>query len=115
VKPSTQARYESLLRVHVMPTWGPVPLNAITHSGVGGWVAGLTTARLAPASVRRAHRVLSLLLSSAVKDNRIARNPADGVSLPHSSQPHKRYLTHEQVAMLADAAGDHGLLIRVLA
>jgi integrase len=115
VKPSTRARYESLLRVHVMPTWGPVPLNAVTHSGVGGWIAGLTTAGLAPASVRQTHRVLSLLLSSAVKDNRIARNPADGVSLPQSSQPQKRYLTHEQVATLADAAGDHGLLIRVLA
>jgi integrase len=65
--------------------------------------------------VRQAHRVLSLLLSSAVKDNRIARNPADGVSLPQSGQSQKRYLTHEQVAALADAAGDHGLLIRVLA
>jgi integrase len=65
--------------------------------------------------VRQAHRVLSLLLASAVKDNRIARNPADGVRLPRSSQQSKRYLTHEQVAALADAAGDHGLLIRVLA
>jgi integrase len=114
VKPSTQARYESLLRVHIAPTWATVPLNMVTHSGASAWVAGLSDVGLAPASVRQAHRVLSLLLSSAVKDNRIARNPADGVGLPRSHQPHKRYLTHEQVATLADAAGEHGLLIRVL-
>ncbi len=115
VKPSTQSRYESLLRVQVTPTWGSVPLSSVTHSSITAWVAGLTDAGLAPASVRPAHRVMSLLLSSAVKDNRIARNAANGVRLPRSAQPPKRYLTHEQVAGLADAAGDHGLLIRVLA
>jgi integrase len=115
VKPSTQARYESSLRVQITPTWASVPLSSVTHSGITAWVAGLSDAGLAPASIRQAHRVLSLLLSSAVKDNRIARNPADGVRLPRSTQPVKRYLTHEQVALLADAAGDHGLLIRVLA
>jgi integrase len=115
VKPSTQARYESLLRVHIAPTWARVPLNSVTHSGVSSWVSNLCDAGLAPASVRQAHRVLSLLLSSALRDNRIARNPADGVRLPRSHQSQKTYLTHEQVATLADAAGEHGLLIRVLA
>jgi len=31
------------------------------------------------------------------------------------SAKEKRFLTHEQVSILADAAGDHGLAIRVLA
>ena len=40
------------------------------------------TAGLAPATVRYAHRVFSLLLTHAVRDGRLARNPAEGVRLP---------------------------------
>ncbi len=115
VKPSTATRYEGLLRVHILPTWQRVPLQAVTHVDVGRWVNELVDKGLAPSTVRQAHRVLSLLLSLAVKDNRIARNPAAGVRLPRVSAAQKRFLTHEQVSSLADAAGDHGLVIEVLA
>lgn len=115
VKPSTATRYEGLLRVHILPTWQRVPLQAVTHVEVGRWVAVLVDKGLAPSTVRQTHRVLSLLLSLAVKDNRIARNPAAGVGLPRVSAKQKRFLTHEQVSSLADAAGQDGLAIRVLA
>jgi len=116
VKPSTAARYESLLRVHVLPTWGRVPLHAVTHAEVARWVAELTGKGLASATVRQAHRVFSLLLALAVRDNRIPRNPASGVRLPRGAPKEKRWLTHVEVAALADAAGDcGGLVIRVLA
>ncbi len=115
VQPSTATRYEGLLRVHVLPTWDRVPLYAVRHSDVGRWVSNLVNGGLAPATVRHAHRVFSLLLSLAVRDNRITRNPAAGVRLPRVPAKEKRFLTHEQVARLADAAGCHGLAIQVLA
>ncbi len=115
VKPSTAARYEGLLRVLILPTWRRVPLQAVTHVDVGRWITDLVKKGLAPSTVRQAHRVLSLLLSLAVRDNRIARNPAAGVRLPRVSATQKRFLTHEQVSSLSDAAGDHGLAIQVLA
>ncbi len=34
LKPSTRATYETLLRVHVLPTWGQVPLAEIAHEDV---------------------------------------------------------------------------------
>jgi len=59
--------------------------------------------------------VLSLMLDWAVRDNRIARNPATGVSLPRVTPATKRFLTHQQVNDLANAAGDYRLLILLLA
>jgi integrase len=112
LKPSTRARYEGILRVQVMPTWGTVALSDVTHADIASWVSSLD---LAPATVRQAHRVLSLVLRLAVRDGRIARNPADRVPLPRAAKPDKRFLTHAEVDALAEAAGDHALAIRVLA
>ena len=70
---------------------------------------------LTPGTVRYIHRVLSLVLELAVRDGRLACNPAAGVRLPTVRTPEKRFLTHEQVASLAEAAGSHRLEILVLA
>jgi integrase len=59
--------------------------------------------------------VLSGVLTDAVADNLIARNPAAGVKLPRLTTRRKGYLTHQQVAALADAAGEHGALVLMLA
>lgn len=115
LKPSTRARYEGILRHQIAPHWESVPLSAVTFADVSDWSARLSSEGLSPSSVRQAHRVLSLLLSLAVRDGRLPRNPATGVRLPRVVTPDKRFLTHAQVADLADAAGEHGLAIRVLA
>ncbi len=115
LKASTRYRYESLLRCQVLPSWETVPLAKVTHAGVGTWVARLSAAGLSPATVRQAYRVLSLVLALAVRDGRLSRNPADGVRLPRIVTSRKRFLTHEQVAALAGAAGPHGLVVLALA
>ena len=47
-----------------------------------------------------------MALAYAVKDGRLAINPAAGVSLPRVHQAEKRYLTHQQLAQLADECGE---------
>ena len=42
----------------------------------------------------------------AVRDGRLPRNAAAGVSLPRVHASEKRFLSHAQVRTLADAAGD---------
>lgn len=69
--------------------------------------------------VYRAVGVLAGILDGAVKDNRLAKNPARGAdNLPRkeSSKP-RRYLTHQQVHAFAGAVEDpaKGTLILVLA
>ena len=115
LKPSTRVRYAGLLRVQVLPTWGPVPLSRVTHADVAAWVADLGARGLAASTVRQAHRVLALLLDLAVRDGRLPRNPAAGVGLPRAARGEPRFLSHPQVDALAGAAGENRLPILVLA
>jgi integrase len=53
--------------------------------------------------------------SAALEDNRIARNPCDGVKLPKRKHADRGYLSHAQVAALADAVERNGTVVRFLA
>jgi integrase len=76
---------------------------------VQAWVARLSKQRSA-ASTRKIYGVLSLVLTLAVKDGRLSRNPAAGVNLPRLVMTEHRYLTHQQVHALADAAASPSTL-----
>jgi integrase len=115
LKPSTMIRYRVALRNQILPTWGGVPLQAVTHGEIALWIQKLCDSGLAPGTVRYAHRVLSLSLGHAVEDGRLARNPADRVRLPRVMQPALRFLDHGQVDDLAAACGDYRLLVLTLA
>jgi integrase len=114
LKPSTRERYAGILREHVLPSWATVPLADVTHAEVQAWVTRLAQRR-SPATVHKVHRVLSLLLRTAVKDGRLGRNPADGINLPRVQTVERRYLTHDQVRSLADECGVHRLVVLLLA
>jgi integrase len=114
LRPSTRERYAGILREHVLPRWGDVPLSNVSHSAVQAWVSEVAQHR-SPATVRKVHRVLSLILASAVKDERLARNPASGVGLPRVNAAERMYLTHEQVSALAEACGPYRLVVMFLA
>ena len=109
------SRYEAILRVHLMPRFGPVPLNAIERSDLTSWVSELHASGLAGPTVRHVFAVLQGVLGAAALDGRIARNPASGIKLPRERQRTKRFLTHDEVSLLADACGDDAVIIRVLA
>lgn len=115
LKPSTRARYELAVRRQVQPSWEAVPLAEVTYADVADWVQRLAATGLAPASVRYAHRVLALILEDAVRDGRLPRNPARGVRLPRVNARPKRFLSHQEVADLAAAAGPYGTLVNVVA
>jgi integrase len=111
--PKTKDRYAQIIRAHVRPRWGKVRLSDVTHGEVQRWLARL---EVAPATVRKTHRVLSMVLAYAVKDGRLAVNAAAGVSLPRVRQAEKRFLSHQQVAKLAEAVGpEYRLVVLFLA
>ncbi|EID15303.1 integrase [Mycolicibacterium phlei RIVM601174] len=95
-------------------------LGDIRPTAVQQWMTdlGRGTGDLKPvgaAVVQRTHYVLSSILADAVRDNLIARNPAAGIKLPRTSRKRPLYLTHEQVADLAAAAGEYEGLVLLLA
>lgn len=127
VKPKTRASYESLLRTCVLPHWGAVRLDRVTTSGVKSWVSSMTGARgrlLSASRRRQAYHLLTAILDSAVQDGRLPRNPARPTErhgrrsgfLPSLPQTRgHRYLRHDEVLRLADAAGAYRPVILVLA
>ena len=115
LKPKTLTGYESLLRTRVLPRWGDVELTRLAHAEVVAWLAQMRSEGLSASRTRQAYHLMTSMLDDAVKDNRLSRNPAAGVSLPRLPKTERRYLTHGQVAALADAASDYRLLVCVLA
>ncbi|GAA1733531.1 tyrosine-type recombinase/integrase [Microbacterium paludicola] len=103
IKPSTAHSEESAWRVHVEPKWGSRKIGTIRHTEVTRWVAELSKTRSAT-TVKRAHGLLAAILDSAVRDRRIAFNPAREVKTPRKRKKAKPYLNHEQVERLADAS-----------
>ena len=76
--PTTRNRYEGIIQGRSGHA-GKRPAASVTHAEVQRW---LTRLPLAPASTRKVHRALRMVLAYAVKDGRLAVNPAAGVSLP---------------------------------
>jgi integrase len=115
LKPTTRARYESALNVHVLPRWRDVPLDRIEHGAVRTWLAEMIAEGQSAASVQKSCVVFSGVLELAVRDRRLPSNPAHGVDLPRIRERKRRYLTAAQVQQLSVAAGDGWLAVLVLA
>lgn len=90
-------------------------MSSVSHAEVAGWVSELSATGLAPGSVRYVHAVMASLTGLAVRDGRIIRNPAVGVPLPRVRRRQPRFLSAQEVARLAAAAGKEGDAIRLLA
>jgi integrase len=115
LKPKTLAGYESLLKSRIVPRFGTAPIAGIGHLDVVEWVASMSAEGLSSSRTRQAYRVLAMALDAAVQADYLPRNPAIGVKLPKMPTTEMRFLDHGQIHDLADASGDDGLLIYLLA
>ncbi len=124
LKPSSRDAIDIAWRLFVDPMWGDRASGDIKHSSVQTWVSqlgtgGAQTARdTGPRSatvVIRAYGVLAASLDLALRDHRISSNPARGVSLPRKVKKPHVYLTHNQVSLLVEHAGDKSTLVLTLA
>ena len=113
LKPSTRARYQVVLDTVHRRTRRYCPGGYQSLSLVREWVADLSV-DLAPASVHKTVGVLRQILAMAVAENRLALNPVEGVELPAVTSVEQRFLTLDQLHVLADAAGVHRPLVYVL-
>lgn len=113
LKPSYLAAIESTWNVHVKPAWGDRAVNTIRKSETQAWIAELSTRRSASIT-RRAHDILAGILDLATTDKLIHENPARGFKLPKKTRGRHSYLTWEQLARFANAAGEHAALVLFL-
>ena len=84
------------------------------HTDVQTWIARWGRGR-SPTTVHRAYGVLAGVLDGAVRDRRIAINPARDVKLPSKSKPKKKYLSLAQVELFVSQVRTHKVLAYVLA
>ena len=75
----------------------------------------MVTDEVGAPTIENAFGLLRQVLGAAVEDSRITRNPCDGVSLPKRQHADRGYLSHAQVAALADAVKRQGEVVRFLA
>ncbi|MDR7380598.1 tyrosine-type recombinase/integrase [Promicromonospora iranensis] len=112
--PRTLEAERERFRSLVAPAFGDRPLRQVTHEDVARWAATMTSPTTgetaSPARRRDAARLLVALLDAAVDARRLRTNPARTPSgkvpaLPRApkTKPH-RYLSHEQLRRVADAA-----------
>ncbi len=105
---TTALHQETMLRRHVYPRLGALPLAHIRPSHVQGWVkwVGTTTdahRALAPSTVRVVASIVSSIFRAAVRDRRIAANPCDGLKLPKVHKGRVEPLPVEQVQAITEA------------
>lgn len=102
-KPSQAHTVDSRWRTHIAPRFADVPVNRVTRAMLQDWVSALADRRSASLT-RTTANILDGILSIAVQDRRIVRNPMDGITLPR--KPRKKavrtYLTVGQLMRLAD-------------
>jgi integrase len=110
VRQRTYERYESIVRVHLIPSIGRVTLKALTPIHVRGlYREKLDAAKLAPRSVLHIHRTLSKALKQATDDGLIPRNAAAPVKPPRPRREEIRPLNREQVRAFFEAASEDRL------
>jgi len=98
---STKARDESYLRSLVMPVFAEMPIGAITLFDVQEWISDLDADGYAPATIRKAYQLLGRILNDAVNGGLIAATPCRDVDLPKIENTEKRFLSPEEIALLA--------------
>jgi integrase len=99
---STRASDNSVIRSLILPTFGGAPISSIETADVRAWVADLTNRGYSASTIRRAYTLLQLTLDFAVEDGRLARSPCRRVVLPRIDQTEKRFLSIEEVELLAE-------------
>lgn len=101
LKPKTILGYEATLRNHVLPAFGPAPVNAITYRHCKSFIDDLIGKGLAPGSAAGARNVLRLVLREALRNEAITRNPADGIRIPRGERQEMQFLPPGEINRLA--------------
>ena len=116
LRPRTWTRYESLIRIHALPSIGRVPLAKLTPAHLQKLYATRLDAGQSPASVRQLHAVLHRALRQAFRWSLVARNVGDMVTAPRVERHQIKPLDQDQArALLEAASGDRFEALYVLA
>ncbi|MDD5094758.1 MAG: site-specific integrase [Dehalococcoidia bacterium] len=97
-------RYESICRVHLVPSLGKTPLTQLRPDAIQKLYASKLADGLAPRSVKYIHTVLHCALESALKWGLLARNPAHSTTPPRATRPDMQTWGGDEIGQFLEAA-----------
>ncbi len=116
VSPSTHQLYEGLIRLHINPRAGAVPLSRLTPVHVQAMLGAMERDGVSPRLRQMALGVLHQALGQALRWGMVPRNVCDAVTRPRAPRQTMQALTPDQVVrFLETAKGDRLEAIYVLA
>lgn len=96
-KPSSQNSTHYIIKKHLVPYFGTLPIDMIDEDGVRKWVSVLhKEGKLAPKSIHNVYKVLRLIIGKPSKEWTIR--------LPGIPEKEQRYFTPEEVKKIINAA-----------
>jgi integrase len=108
LRPRTSDLYFWLLRKHIAPTLGAVPLGKLSTAMIRQWRRELLGSEVSVSVAAKAYRLLRAVLTTAVDEDKIlARNPCRVRGAGDEQAGERPVLTVAQVFELADLLGRH--------
>lgn len=111
-----QDHERTVLDRYILPTWGPVPLDAehVTRLEVQRWVNRLPGA---PRSVHGRYSTFAKMIRDAIDEPGVPLNsdPCTRIALPKPEPTGRRALTEAEVAAIAAGSGHYGMVVWTLA
>jgi integrase len=89
---TTQAAYGGVLRKHLLPTFGLMPLRDMTALTLQKYFSAFGASDIGPEVVLKIREVLSSVLSSAMRYDLLTKNPMFQVQIPKSKIVNRRKL-----------------------
>ena len=111
VRASTLEKYQSHLRVHILPRFGRMRLSEISRVEVRAWALSLTHQGMAGSSVCSIVALLSGILAEAVREGLMAFNPVVRLRVASDRPVEREVADARQIrALAARMPGSHGLM-----
>ncbi|HEY7063614.1 MAG TPA: site-specific integrase [Chloroflexota bacterium] len=105
IRPSTYVVYERIIRQHLQPALGAVPITRLQPLQIQGYYSEQLM-RLGTATVALHHSVLNRALRQAVRWRIIPHNPCEGTDPPRARNARFPVWSAEQIATFLDATAD---------
>ncbi|MGW5864686.1 tyrosine-type recombinase/integrase [Streptomyces sp. NPDC055239] len=99
----TRERHESVIRLHIMPTFENRALVSVNTAQVRAWRTSLLAAEVGEPTVVKAYQILRAAFNTAVDDELIKRNPCRIKGADSYDVPERPVLSVAEVYAAADA------------
>jgi integrase len=104
LSPRGYERYESIVRLHLIPALGIIKLTQLRPEHLQKHYAAMLKAGLQPRSVRYIHVVMHKALQTALKWGMVSRNVTDGLDIPRAHQKEMQTWDEAEINKFLEAA-----------